>query len=72
MKIPKYVETALQRRVRAAINFSLADAVLTDYIEKNNIVVGYDDYCGGLEAYMNPRESAERIRLAIINKNKEE
>lgn len=68
MKIPKYIETALRRRVRASINFSLADRTLTDFIEKYNIKVDSEDYCGGVEAYINPTESAERIRQAIINK----
>lgn len=37
MRVPKYVKDALRRRVKAAVDFDLADAVVSDFIRKNNI-----------------------------------
>lgn len=68
MKIPKYIEAALQRRVRAAFNFLSADDVISEFIEKNNIEIDPEDYGCGVDSLLNPRESAEAIRNAILNK----
>lgn len=70
MKIPKYIEKALQQREKTALKLSKADIVITDFINKNGIIVESYDYCGGVEIYYNPYESANRIREAILNTEK--
>lgn len=68
MKIPKYIEKALADRAKAAYKFNSADHIITQYIEKHDIDVEQYDYCGGVEAIVNPDASADRIRIAITNK----
>lgn len=69
MKIPKEIENALKRRVRAAIALLETDAIITDFIEKNEIKAEEYDYNTGIEMYANPLDSADRIRKAIRAKD---
>lgn len=68
MRVPKYVKDALRRRVKAAVDFDLADAVVSDFIRKNNIDVDLCDYGSGSEVYANPKAAAKRIIDAIERK----
>ena len=68
LKIPKYIEQALQKRVKAAVQLMDIDEIITDFINENNIDAEYEDFCGGCEMYINPYDSAERIRQSILNK----
>lgn len=68
MKIPKYIEKALDDRVKAADKFNGADRIITQFIEKHDIDVNSEDYLGGAESLVNPDASADRIREAIENK----
>ena len=68
MEVPKHIEAALRRRGRAAFNFWSADNILSEYINKNELPVDPECYGGGMKALMQPRESAEKIRLAILEK----
>lgn len=70
MKIPKYIEKALQQRENSACKLIKADTIITDFIIKNNICAESYDYCSGVEMYCNPYESANRIREAILNTEK--
>lgn len=70
MKIPKYIEKALQQRENAAWKLIKADRIVSDFIMKNNIDVADYDYLTGCEMYANPNESANRIREAILNTEK--
>lgn len=65
MKIPREIETALRRRVKAAIELNSADFVISKFIRENDIEAEECDYCTGVEMYSNPYESADRIREAI-------
>lgn len=69
MKIPKYIENALDRRVRAAETLSDMDKIITDFINDNGIEAEECDYLTGVEMYANPCASAERIRKAIKEKS---
>ncbi len=71
MKIPKYIEQALQQRGKAAWELMKADTIVSDFIMKNNIDVADYDYLTGCEMYTNPNESANRIREAILNTEKQ-
>lgn len=70
MKIPKYIKEALNKRAKAACALMDADRLITDFIDRNSIDVDTADYCGGVEQYTAPYESAERIYDAIVNHEK--
>ena len=67
MKVPKYIQDALKRRARAAVAWSTADRIITDFIDKHEIDVPPEDYCGGVEAIVNPWDSALSVLQAIEN-----
>lgn len=68
MKVPKYIEKALEKRIKGANMVSEADTIIEDFINKNNIDAYWEDYGGGVEMYVNPIDSAEAIRKAIREK----
>lgn len=73
MKIPKYIDEALQKRANAAFKFLQYDDVVSIFIEKHNIDVNFDYYCGGVGSITNPNESANAVREAILtHKNNKE
>ena len=67
MKIPKYIEEALRKRSKASVMLSKFDYIVTKFIEEHDIDVDEYDYNGGCEAIINPYESEERIKTAILN-----
>lgn len=70
MKIPKYIENLIDRRAGLAVLLKHADHKLGEWLEKNGVnVEGYDIY-GGCEMYVNPWNSADRIKQAIKDKQK--
>lgn len=68
MKMPKYIEQKLDRRAKLAMELMNIDSELTEWIEKNAIVVEDYDYCTGIEMYANPYASVDRIKEAIRRK----
>lgn len=73
MKIPKYIDNLISRRERLAYELEDAYRALEIWLEKN----GWDDLLdgdlmedtrGGVEIYVNPDESADRIRRYIEDK----
>lgn len=68
MKIPKYIEDLIERRVRAAKDLQKYDRKLTDWLISHNIPVDDEDYLMGYEVYTNPKASAQRILTAILDK----
>lgn len=70
MKIPKYIDQALNLRTKSAVQLNKADTVIADFIIKNDIAVESYDYCSGVEMYANPYDSEDRIREAILNTEK--
>lgn len=68
MKIPKYVEYALKMRCNLACKLDNVCKIVDKFIDENDIEVDYEDYHGGVEIYVNPHESCERIKEAIENK----
>ncbi|MCR5479858.1 MAG: hypothetical protein K6F27_08400 [Ruminococcus sp.] len=69
MKIPKYIVQALERRVRLANQLDNTCNIIDDFIRKNGLDDEIDtaDWLGGVEIYVNPRESADNIIMAILN-----
>lgn len=74
MRIPKYIEEALQKRTNAAYRFMDYDCIVSDFIEKNGIELDTVHYGLGCESLVNPDSSANAIRKAILahEKYKEE
>lgn len=70
MKIPKYIDEALRKRTKAAEAFNEHDWTVSEWLDKNDVADNLDleDYHGGVEAIVNPRESEKRIRNAILSK----
>ncbi len=68
MKIPKYIEKAINDRVSAAIKFTRSDIIISEWCEKNNIYLESHDCFGGVEAIANPYASANRIKQSIRSK----
>ena len=68
MKVPKYIQDALNKRVKGAVMAAKADRIITEYINKYGIEVETMDYCRGVEMYSDPYQSAERILDAIRQK----
>ena len=68
MKIPKFIEKALNDRVSAATKFNNADLIISEWCDKNGIYLESHDCYGGVESLVNPYESAERISQAIRSK----
>lgn len=66
--IPKYIENALRKRTKAAVQFSESDIVISQYIDHHPELleaIDSEDFQGGVESIINPQESEERIRSAI-------
>lgn len=70
MRVPKYIREALERRARAAETWEKYDCIITDFIEKNDIDVPSEDYCGGVEGIVHPWDSANTILNCILAKNR--
>ena len=68
MKIPKYIEYALEMRCKLARRLDDYCRIIDDFIDKNNIEVEFEDYHGGVELYVNPEESYDKVVKAIRNK----
>ena len=71
MRIPKHIEQALNRRMKSAYVFNETDYIISTYLDKMGIETETYDTHGGVEAIVNPYESAERIRKAILNHEKQ-
>lgn len=67
MKIPKYIDEALKKRTKSACKIIEYDEIITNFIDKYNIDVDFEDYNGGCEMFLNPYDSEEAIRNAILN-----
>ena len=70
MKIPKYIDEALRKRSDAAYRFLKYDFIVSEWICNNGLeeYIEPEDFYGGVEAIVNPDDSADRIREAILNK----
>ena len=65
MKIPKYIEKLIDRRASYADEITSIDIKLDRWLYENGIEVEEYDICGGAEEYVNPWDSAQRIKEAI-------
>lgn len=68
MKIPKYIEYLISRRAKLAADLCHADMTLSQWLESNDIETEDYDTRGGCEMFVNPYNSADRIRQAITDK----
>lgn len=70
MKIPKYIDEALRKRTSTACKLLVYDEIVTNFIDKHHIGVDFEDYDGGCEMFINPYDSEQAVRQAILNHNK--
>lgn len=68
MKIPKYIEKLIEKRAELAGLLNHADYKLAEWLEKNGVEVEEYDIYGGCEIYVNPADSAKRVKKAIEDK----
>ena len=68
VKIPKYIEKLLLRRELYATEILVISEKIDEFLEKHGIEVEEYDRTSGVEVYVNPEESANRIRKAIKEK----
>lgn len=70
MKIPKYIDEALEKRTKAANLFCHYDLIVSRWLGNNGFANEIDsaDFFGGVESLVNPEDSEERIREAIRNR----
>ena len=68
MKIPGYIENALQRRAKYAKRLWDASNEVDEFLRKNGIdeEIELCDMGSGSEVYCAPYESADRVREAIL------
>lgn len=68
--MPKYIQKLISKRAQLAVELSVADATLTEWLEKNDILDSIEtfDHSTGAEMYVNPWASAQRIMEAIEKK----
>ena len=65
MKCPDYIRNALNKRATYADKVAILDGIVADWLEKNGIEVEFEDIHGGVEIYVNPYDSSQRILDAI-------
>lgn len=67
MRVPKYIQQALESRANHAERFTHFDCIISDFLEKHGIPCEEYDINGGCESYVNPHSSSDRILTAIEN-----
>ena len=67
MKIPKRIEALIDKRTKLASRLDDACGELDAWLDKNNIETESEDTHGGVEIFVNPYDSGQRIKEAILN-----
>lgn len=67
MKIPKYVQSLIDRRCQLAVQLDNVCYELDKWLDKNNIECESCDTHTGVEIYCNPYSSKSRIMKAIAD-----
>lgn len=63
MKIPKYIDSALTQRTKAAMAFRRHDRIISEYMKQQKITsVSTSDYYPDIECIISPKESEQTIR----------
>ena len=68
MKIPKKIEKIIECRAKLAEKLNNKDIELTEWLEKKGLIDKVEEYdiMTGCEMYVNPHDSADRIRAVIL------
>lgn len=69
MKIPNYIENAINQRAMHAERFQHYDYMVSQWVDKNGVDAENCDIYGGVESIVNPWASARRLKEAIKNTN---
>ncbi|MBQ8218535.1 MAG: hypothetical protein IJZ79_02185 [Bacilli bacterium] len=67
MNVPKYIENALEMRAKHAEQFNHYDFIISNWIEKHDVITESCDTRGGVESIVNPYASSNRVLQAILN-----
>lgn len=70
MKIPKYIDELINKRIKYAEKLSGVSSELDDWLMKNNIPCGSDYTLTGCMIYFEPVIAAELVRQDILNFDK--
>ena len=68
MQLLKTVDKLISRREKLAYQLSEVSLELDEWIKKNEVEIEEYDKPGGAEMFVNPTDSANRIRTAILEK----
>lgn len=68
MQLLKTVDKLIARREKLAYQLSEVCLELDEWLDKNGIETDPADSHDGVEIYVNPTDSADRIRAAILEK----
>lgn len=68
MKIPKYVEELIQRRLQYAEMLNSVASQLDDWLIANSIECSPDSWQTGCAIYADPGSAAEDVRQSILEK----
>ncbi len=66
MKIPKYIQSAIKNRAKAASSFNRYDLIITHWCRDRNIET--EEIGGSLDSIAHPFESAEQLKKDILKK----
>lgn len=67
MKIPKYVDKLIERRMELALQLAVVSHKLDKWLEKNGIPLGDDYTLAGCMIYCEPCTAAKCVRYDIEN-----
>lgn len=65
MKIPKYIDEALKKRTKLAIQLDNVCYTIDRFLTKNNIEPDTSCWNTGVEIYVNPNDAEDEVRKAI-------
>lgn len=68
MQIPKKIEKLIERRTKLACQLDDVCGELDAWLDAHGIETENEDIHGGVEIYVNPYDSGERVRNAILEK----
>lgn len=69
MQIPKKIEKLIEKRIKLATQLDDVCNELDEWLDKNDIETEFEDSHGGVEIYVNPYDSGERVKNAILEKS---
>ena len=69
MQIPKRIEKLIEKRIKLAVQLDDVCNELDEWLDKHDIETEFEDSHDGVEIYVNPHDSGERVKDAILEKS---